>query len=146
GSTAIGRRIASHAAEKLRPAALELGGKGANIIFADADLDAAVEGVVAGFTINKGEECCAGSRVLVEASIVAEFAERVARRAERVKIGAPLEEDTEMGPLISEVQLKKVLSYIESGTAEGARLVTGGQRLGGAAYARGHYVAPTVFT
>lgn len=145
GSTAVGRRIAGHAAEKLRPAALELGGKGANIVFADADLDAAVEGAVAGFTINKGEECCAGSRLLVEASIADAFAERVARRAETVRIGAPLSETTEMGPLVSEVQLEKVLGYIASGRDEGARLVTGGKRLSDGDFAKGLYVAPTVF-
>lgn len=146
GSTAIGRRIAGHAAQRLRPAALELGGKGANIVFADADLDAAVEGVVAGFTINKGEECCAGSRVLVEASIAEEFAERLAKRAEKVKIGAPLNEDTEMGPLVSEAQLEKVLGYIESGLKAGARLLTGGKKVADPALSKGHYVAPTIFT
>lgn len=145
GSSAVGRRIAGHSASKLRPAALELGGKGANIVFADADLDAAVEGVVAGFTINKGEECCAGSRVLVESSIAADFAERLARRAEKVKVGAPLEDDTEMGPLVSDVQLKKVLGYIEAGLKDGARLLTGGRKLGEATLSKGHYVAPTIF-
>ncbi len=145
GSTAVGRRIAGHAAAKLRPAALELGGKGANIVFADADLDAAVEGVVAGFTINKGEECCAGSRVLVEASIATNFAERLARRAEKVKVGAPLDDDTEMGPLVSDVQLRKVLGYIEAGLKDGARLLTGGRKMDETALSKGHYVAPTIF-
>ncbi|MES2433443.1 MAG: aldehyde dehydrogenase family protein [Pseudomonadota bacterium] len=145
GSTAVGRRIAGHAAQKLRPVALELGGKGANIVFADADLDAAVEGAVAGFTINKGEECCAGSRILVEASIAEEFAKRVARRAEQINIGAPQAEATEMGPLVSEAQLEKVLHYIASGIKDGARLLTGGHRLTGESFAKGHFVAPTVF-
>ncbi|MBL4929439.1 aldehyde dehydrogenase family protein [Fuscibacter oryzae] len=145
GSTAIGRRIAGHSAQNLRPVALELGGKGANIVFADADLDSAVEGAVAGFTINKGEECCAGSRILVEASIAAEFSERVAHRAAQIRVGAPLDDDTEMGPLISDTQLKRVMAYIDSGKNEGAKLLTGGIRLTGETYAKGQYVAPTVF-
>ncbi len=146
GSTAVGRRIAGNSAQKLRPATLELGGKGANIVFADADLDAAVEGAVAGFTINKGEECCAGSRILVQAPIAAEFAERVARRAAQVRIGAPLDETTDMGPLISETQMDKVLAYIGAGISDGARLLTGGKRLTESGFAQGQYVAATVFT
>lgn len=145
GSTAVGRRIAEHSARALRPVALELGGKGANIVFADADLDAAVEGVVAGFTINKGEECCAGSRVLVEASIAEDFAARIAARAREIHLGAPLEDSTDMGPLISEAQMARVLDYIEQGRRDGARILTGGARVTEGALAHGCFVAPTVF-
>ncbi|AGT08892.1 aldehyde dehydrogenase family protein [Paracoccus aminophilus] len=143
GSTAVGRQIASRAAERIRPVTLELGGKGANIVFADADLNAAVEGAVAGFTINKGEECCAGSRLLVEESIAEEFGRRVAERAARLRLGTG--EDDEVGPLISEPQMERVLGYIASGLAEGATLPCGGARVTEGALGKGNYVAPTVF-
>jgi betaine-aldehyde dehydrogenase len=143
GSTAVGRRIARHAADRIRPVALELGGKGANIVFADADLDAAVKGAVAGFTINKGEECCAGSRLLVQESIAEDFGRRVAEAAARVRLGTG--ENADMGPLISAAQMEKVLAYIQSGVDQGARLLTGGKRMTEGGLAGGNYVAPTVF-
>jgi acyl-CoA reductase-like NAD-dependent aldehyde dehydrogenase len=146
GSTRVGRTIAARSAEKLTPVALELGGKGANIVFADADLDAAVDGALAGFTINKGEECCAGGRILVQDSIADEFVAKLSAKAQNLRVGPPRDETTEMGPLISEEQLQKVMGYIDSGVSEGAKIVFGGRRLTDGGMATGCYLAPTLFS
>jgi acyl-CoA reductase-like NAD-dependent aldehyde dehydrogenase len=145
GSSAIGRRVARNAGDGIKRVALELGGKGANIIFADADLDAALEGAIQGFIINKGEECCAGGRILVERPIAGAFLARLEKRAKEIRLGLPLDESTEMGPLISPRQMSKVLGYIESGKREGATLITGGARELSAPLANGCYIQPTIF-
>ena len=145
GSTRVGRDIARQAGASLKHVALELGGKGANIVFADADLDAAIEGALAGFTINKGEECCAGSRLLIEESIAREFLTRLVKKAEAVRVGPPSDADANMGPLIHPGQLERVDSYVKSGIREGARLLTGGARLTDAGRQIGCYYPPTVF-
>ncbi len=146
GSTVVGREIAQQAGARLKHVALELGGKGANIVFADADLEAALDGALAGFTINKGEECCAGSRLLLQDSIAPEFLRRLVEKAQAVRVGAPREEGAEMGPLIHARQLERVEAYVASGVKEGARLLTGGRRLTDGTKRDGCFFPPTVFT
>src|SRR6059036_4109865 len=145
GSTAVGKEIMREAAGTLKRLSLELGGKSPNIVFADADLDAAVRGALTGIFYNKGEVCAAGSRLLLEQKIHDEFVERLAERAKGLKVGDPLDKGTRMGPVVSAQQLETVLGYIEAGTREGARLVAGGGRaaVGGG---KGYFVQPTVFT
>lgn len=146
GSSAVGKRIARKAADTMKRVSLELGGKGANIVFADADLEAAVEGALQAFTINQGEECCAGSRLLIERSIADEFLLRLVERSKMVRVGDPRDASTEMGPLIHEAHLERVLGYIEKGKKEGARLLVGGERLTQGPFDHGYFVPPTIFT
>ena len=141
GSPTVGRQILQGAAGNLKRVTLELGGKSANIIFPDADIDAAVKAAGSGIFFNTGQVCSAGSRILAHADIYDEVVERLAARAKSMRIGDPLETSTSMGPLVSEVQMNRVLSYIDIGRGEGARVVTGGAR----ATDKGYYVQPTVF-
>ncbi len=141
GSPTVGRQILRSAAGNLKRVTLELGGKSANIIFPDADLDAASRAAAAGIFFNSGQVCSAGSRILVHQSVYDEVVERVAARARAIRVGDPQDAATGMGPLISQVQMQRVLDYIEVGRREGARLVTGGARHG----ERGYFVTPTVF-
>ena len=141
GSPAVGKQILRGAAGNLKRVTLELGGKSANIIFPDADLDAAVKAAASGIFFNTGQVCSAGSRILVHASIYDHVVERLAARAASTRIGNPQETSTAMGPLVSEVQMKRVLDYIDIGRNEGATVVTGGNRSG----ETGYYVQPTVF-
>lgn len=141
GSPVIGRRILQGAAGNLKRVTLELGGKSANIIFPDADLDAAVKAASSGIFFNTGQVCSAGSRILVHESIHEEVVERLVIRAKSICIGDPLEASTAMGPLVSEAQMNRVLDYIKIGCAEGAFLVTGGARHGDT----GYFVEPTIF-
>jgi acyl-CoA reductase-like NAD-dependent aldehyde dehydrogenase len=145
GSSRVGKHIATKCAANLKHCSLELGGKGANIVFADANLDAAVEGAYQGFTINAGQECCAGSRILVESSIAGEFVERLKARCAKANLGMPLDEKTDIGPLIHEQQLDRVMGYIASGKTEGARVATGGERAVTGDLGKGLFVSPTVF-
>ena len=145
GSSRVGRIIARKCAEALKHCSLELGGKGANIVFADCDLDAAVEGAFLGFTINKGEECCAGGRILVERSIEKEFTDHLTARCESARVGRPMDEETEIGPLIHEQHLDRVMGYIAKGRDEGACLLTGGERATGENLDNGWFVPPTLF-
>ncbi|WP_233902015.1 aldehyde dehydrogenase family protein [Paracoccus denitrificans] len=141
GSPVVGRQILQSAAGNLKRVTLELGGKSANIIFPDADIDAAVKAAGAGIFFNTGQVCSAGSRILVHHSIHDEVVERLAARAQTTRLGNPQDTSTGMGPLVSEVQMKRVLDYIEIGRNEGATLVTGGSRHGNT----GYFVEPTVF-
>ncbi|WP_109613209.1 aldehyde dehydrogenase family protein [Pseudaminobacter salicylatoxidans] len=141
GSPTVGRQILQGAAGNLKRVTLELGGKSANIIFPDADLDAAVKAAAAGIFFNTGQVCSAGSRILAHESVYDEVVERLAARASTVRIGDPRDSSAGMGPLVSEVQMNRVLDYIDIGRKEGARLVAGGNRHG----ERGFYVEPTVF-
>jgi aldehyde dehydrogenase (NAD+) len=125
----------------LKRVTLELGGKSPNIVFADADMDAAIEGSHFGLFFNQGQCCCAGSRLFVEESAYDEFVERSVARAKTRTVGDPFDPKTEQGPQVDDVQFEKVMSYIESGKKEGARLVTGGSRVGD----RGYFVEPTIF-
>jgi aldehyde dehydrogenase (NAD+) len=141
GSPAVGRQILRGAAGNLKRVTLELGGKSANVIFEDADIEAAVKAASSGIFFNSGQVCSAGSRILAHDSIYEEVVERLRARAGAIRLGPPDERGTAMGPLVSAVQMKRVLDYIEVGRQEGARLVAGGNRHG----ERGFYVEPTVF-
>ncbi|MDP9588895.1 UNVERIFIED_ORG: acyl-CoA reductase-like NAD-dependent aldehyde dehydrogenase [Shinella zoogloeoides] len=146
GSTTVGKEIAALCGQTLKKVALELGGKGANIVFADADLEAAVDGALAAFTINQGEECCAGARLLVEKSIADDFVQRLASKARSLKLGTSKDAEADIGPMIHEQHHAKVTSYIEASKREGATLVTGGGRPSDARLDSGYFVEPTIFT
>jgi aldehyde dehydrogenase (NAD+) len=142
GSTEVGHLIMEAAAQtNLKRVTLELGGKSPNIVFADADMDAAIEGSHFGLFFNQGQCCCAGSRLFVEEKAYDEFVERSAARANARIVGDPFDPKTEQGPQVDDIQFEKVMSYIESGKRDGARLVAGGNRAGD----RGYFVEPTVF-
>jgi aldehyde dehydrogenase (NAD+) len=142
GSTEVGRLVMEAAAKSnLKRVTLELGGKSPNIIFADTDLDAAVEGAHFGLFFNHGQCCCAGSRVFVEEKIYDEFVEKSGARASRRTVGDPFDPKTEQGPQVDSAQFDKVMGYIDSGRTEGAKLVCGGDRVGD----RGYFIQPTVF-
>jgi aldehyde dehydrogenase (NAD+) len=141
GSTEVGKIIQREAAATLKRVSLELGGKSPNIVLADADLDAAVKGATSGIFYNTGQACTAGSRLLVEEAVHDEFVEKLAQRAEGMRPGDPMGPKCRMGPLVSREQLDRVLSYVEKGKAEGARLVSGGDRPEG----NGFFLNPTIF-
>jgi len=145
GSTDVGREILRESAATLKRVTLELGGKSPNIVFADADVDAAVKGAFNGIFYNKGEVCAAGSRLLVERSIHSELVEKLAARAESTVLGDPREKSTRMGPVISGQQMESVLGYVEAGKKEGARLAAGGRRADEVNAGKGYFVRPTVF-
>ncbi len=145
GSTAVGREIGKIAGEKLISASLELGGKSPNIVFDDADLDAAIEGTVGGVFAAAGQTCIAGSRVLVHDSIYDEFARRLVERSERIVQGDPLDWDTEVGTIANARQYSKVLSLIEMANGEGAHLLLGGGRPEAPALQKGLFIAPTIY-
>jgi aldehyde dehydrogenase (NAD+) len=142
GSTPVGKRIQSELAGTGKKLTLELGGKGANIVFADAAIDQAVEGIVSGIFFNQGQVCCAGSRLLVQESIAEEFLERLKRRIETLRVGEPLDKNTDVGALNSQMQYDKVTGLVEVGAEEGAGVWTSSCALPD----RGWFVAPTVFT
>ena len=142
GSPAVGRQILRAAAGNLKRVTLELGGKSANIIFPDADIDKAVKAAAAGIFFNSGQVCSAGSRILVHENIYEEVVERLAVRANAIRVGDPKDAAISMGPLVSDVQMKRVLDYIDLGRREGARIAAGGARRGGT----GYFVSPTVFS
>lgn len=141
GSTATGRKILAASSGNLKQVSLELGGKSPNIVFADADLDIAVQGAFLGIFMNQGQVCCAGSRAFVEESIYDDFLDRLSSAADAIKLGHGLADGTDMGPLVSGVQQKTVLDFIESGKSEGATVITGGA----AAEGPGYFVKPTIF-
>jgi aldehyde dehydrogenase (NAD+) len=143
GSTEVGHLIMEAAAKSnLKRVTLELGGKSPNIIFADTDLDEAVEGAHFGLFFNHGQCCCAGSRVFVEQKIYDEFVQKSGDRAKRRTVGDPFDPKTEQGPQVDEAQFDKVMGYIDAGRSEGAKLVCGGERVGD----RGYFIQPTVFS
>jgi betaine-aldehyde dehydrogenase len=144
GSTAVGRSIATAAAGSLKKVGLELGGKSPNVIFADADLEGAVEWAMIGIFFNQGEVCSAGSRIIVEESLHDRFVERLVQRANAMTIGNPVD-NPDMGPLVSAEQMEIVLGYIEKGKKEGARLLCGGGRYTEGECAKGFFVRPTIF-
>jgi acyl-CoA reductase-like NAD-dependent aldehyde dehydrogenase len=140
GSPGTGSRIAAAAGSRLKGVTLELGGKSPNIVFADADLDAAVVGCLGGVFAAAGQSCVAGSRVLVQRSVYDDVLDRLRRRAEEIVVGDPLEPATEMGPIANKPQLDRVEHYVSVALEDGARLVSGGRRLG-----EGYYYSPTIF-
>lgn len=141
GSPKVGRGVMQGAAGNFKKVALELGGKSANVIFADANLERAARASASGIFFNAGQVCSAGSRVLVQRAAYDEIVDRISAHARAVRIGDPVAAGTTMGPLISAAQMNTVLKYIEVGKAEGASAVTGGARRGD----RGYFVEPTVF-
>ncbi len=143
GSTEVGQGIMREAAATLKRVTLELGGKSPNIIFADADIPAAVRGAQNGIFYGKGEVCAAGSRLLVERAVHDQVVEQLAERAKRLLPGDPFDRNTRLGALVSKRQQEKVLRYIAAGEREGARLVAGGKPA--AVNGRGYYVEATVF-
>lgn len=141
GGTETGRQIMSEAGRNLVPCTMELGGKSANIIFASADPERALDGALQGIFSNNGQQCLAGSRILVERAIFAEFTERFRARAEQIRVGDPLAEDTEVGPLASLAHMNRVLGFVDKAREDGGSLLTGGARredLG-----QGYFVQPT---
>jgi betaine-aldehyde dehydrogenase len=141
GSTEVGSGVMASAAAGIKRVSLELGGKSANIVFGDADLEVCVESSIFAVYDNAGQDCCARSRILVERDIYEEFADRFARRASSLVVGDTADEATEMGPLITPAQRDTVESYLRAGEEEGARLVCGGERVGLA----GNFLSPAVF-
>lgn len=142
GSTEVGKSILNSAQGNLKKVSLELGGKSPNIIFADANLDAAIPGASFSIFFNHGQCCCAGSRLYVEESVYEQVLEGIVQQADAIKMGNGLDPDTEMGPLVSRQQYERVCGFIESGEGQGAKKVTGGKLDG----EPGYFVRPTVFT
>jgi len=145
GSTEIGQKIVRASAGNLKRMSMELGGKSPNIIFADADLDAAVPGAAMAVFQNSGQICSAGTRMFVQRGVYDEFVEKVAAYAKALRVGDPLEPDTQLGPVVSSEQLERVTNYLDIGKAQGARTAAGGARLTGGALGAGYFVPPTVF-
>ena len=143
GSAAVGKLIVKSAADTVKRVTLELGGKSPNIFFADADFEAAVDGALFGVFINQGEVCSAGSRILVEKPIYNKFVEAMVEKSKRIRLGAPLDRETKMGPLVSKEQYDRVRQYQEIGKSE-ATLAAGGGRA--PSQVKGYYVEPTIFS
>jgi aldehyde dehydrogenase (NAD+) len=141
GSTEVGKIIMRDAAKTLKRVTLELGGKSPNIVFADADLDAAVDGAMLGLFLNQGQACCAGSRLLVQDKVYDKMVERLADAANKRKVGDPFADDTDQGPQIDDTQFQKIMGYIAKGKEQGAECVAGGERHGD----KGFFIQPTVF-
>lgn len=142
GSTEVGKIIQQNAGKSnLKKITLELGGKSPNVVFKDADLDDAIETSHFGLFFNQGQCCCAGSRLFVESAIYDEFVQRSAERAKQRTVGDPFDSNNEQGPQIDQEQMDKILSLIDSGKKDGAKLLTGGCRVGN----KGYFVQPTVF-
>ncbi len=144
GSTEVGKQLMARAAKTLKKVSLELGGKSPNIVFADADLDAAAKGALNAIFYGKGEVCAAGSRLLVEEAAHEELMAKVIDRANKMVAGDPLHPKTRLGAIVSKEQMETVLSYIEAGKSEGAKLVAGGERAD-IGTGKGYFVKPTIF-
>jgi aldehyde dehydrogenase (NAD+) len=142
GEYLTGQIIMEAAAKSnLKRVSLELGGKSPNVIFADADLDAAVEGAYFGLFFNQGQCCCAGSRLFVEEKIHDQLVEKLVKKAKAQKVGDPFDPDTTQGPQVSQEQFNRIMGYIDAGQTEGAKMLTGGKRIGD----KGYFIEPTVF-
>jgi len=140
GSNEVGKLIVQAATGNLKKVSLELGGKSPNVVFSDVDLDAAIQGAASAIFFNHGQCCCAGSRLYVEDKIFDKVVDGVSQQAEKIRVGAGFDPDTDMGPLVSVEQLNRVCSYLESGFSQGAKATVGGGRLGDT----GYFVKPTV--
>jgi phenylacetaldehyde dehydrogenase len=140
GSTEVGKLIVHAAAGNLKKVTLELGGKSPNVVYKDADIDAAIPAAASAIFFNQGQTCCAGSRLYVEKPVFDRVVEGVAERAKKIRVGSGLDPKTQMGPLVSEEQLRRVCSYLESGEAEGAKALAGGHKKD----EKGYFVEPTV--
>ena len=146
GSTGVGEKILHAAAGTMKRVTVELGGKSPNIVFADADLDKAVPAAAMAVFANAGQICSAGTRLFVQSSIHDEFMERLAAFTKTIKVGDPLDPTTQMGPVVSLPQMDKILGFIASANTQGARPLTGGNRMSGAGYDAGYFIEPTIFT
>lgn len=144
GSTEVGRNVALAAAQKLIPATLELGGKSANIFFEDCDWEMAMDGLQMGILFNQGQVCCAGSRVFVQESIYNRFVEEAVKRFNKVKVGLPWKEETQMGSQIDRRQMEKILKYVEIGKSEGAKVLCGGVQAKEGELEKGCFLRPTL--
>lgn len=144
GSTEVGRDVARAAADRLIPATLELGGKSANIIFPDAQWDMVIDGVQLGILFNQGQVCCAGSRIFVHEDIYDKFVEDAVAAFNKVKVGMPWEDDTQMGSQIDERQMNKILGYIDIAKQEGGKVLCGGERYTEGECAKGAFLKPTL--
>jgi len=140
GSTEVGKLIVHAAAGNLKKVSLELGGKSPNIVFQDAEIDSAIPGAANAIFFNQGQVCCAGSRLYVEDKQFDKVVDGVSQFASKIHVGPGMDLANQMGPLVSEEQLNRVCSYLESGFSEGAKAVTGGSRQGD----KGYFVKPTV--
>lgn len=145
GSTAVGKRIMEMASTKLQNLSLELGGKSANIILADADLSIAVDGALYAFLYHSGQACTSGTRLLVDEKIYPAFKEALIKRIADVKVGVPTDPGTGHGPVVNKKQFDTIMNYIEVSKKEGAKLLFGGERATGGELDKGHYIRPTVF-
>jgi aldehyde dehydrogenase (NAD+) len=146
GSTAVGRRVAALAAGTVKKVLLELGGKSANVLLDDADLDLAVDGAAYAIFFHQGQVCTAGSRLLVARPVHDEVVARLVDVTERITVGPAADPASDMGPLVSAEQLERVEGYVRTGQREGAKLATGGQRVRVDGHEGGYYFAPTIFT
>ena len=144
GGTTTGRAIAHQAADKMMPVSLELGGKSPTMVFDDADMDHAVAGVLYGIFSSSGESCIAGSRLFVQRKRYDEFMDRLVQGAKQLRVGDPLDERTQMGPLVSTAHRESVERYVARGLADGGRLLTGGERPAGQGREKGCYYSPTI--
>ncbi|HEX8148611.1 MAG TPA: betaine-aldehyde dehydrogenase [Pyrinomonadaceae bacterium] len=146
GSTEVGKIIARAAADNLTKVSLELGGKAPNIVFADADIEQAVSGAMMGIYFNQGQVCCAGSRLFLDARVKDEFLERFKEKSSRVKVGDPMDKNTQMGPQVSEEQLNRIKGYVDIAKEEGAQVLAGGcpPQLEGD-FQNGFFFQPTIF-
>ncbi|MEF3312400.1 aldehyde dehydrogenase family protein [Paenibacillus sp. GYB004] len=146
GGTETGRSVMRAAAGNIKKVSLELGGKSPNIVFADADPSIVAEYVMYGIYIGSGQVCSAGSRLLIQDEIYETFMQELVDRTKQIRVGSGLELGTEMGPLVSQAHMEKVLSYIDIGRQEGATVAAGGRRMTEGEYARGYFVEPTILT
>ena len=146
GSTAVGKQVASAAGSLMKRVSVELGGKNAVIVLADANLDLAVEAIVWGAFGTSGQRCTATSRVIVERAVKERLEERLVERARALRVGDPLAPGVQVGPVIHAAALGRIRGHVATALAEGARLLVGGEPLTGEAFARGNYLPPTIFT
>lgn len=144
GSTEVGYSVARAAADRLIPATLELGGKSANIFFADCDMERAIEGAQIGILFNQGQVCCAGSRIFVEDKIYDEFVGKLVEAFRAVKVGNPMDPATQMGSQINQRQLEKILGWVEEAKKEGARVAVGGEAAKIPGFEKGAFMQPTL--
>ncbi|MFO7946460.1 MAG: aldehyde dehydrogenase family protein, partial [Armatimonadota bacterium] len=145
GSTAVGRRIIELSAQNITDTSMELGGKSPNVIFEDADFEQAVAGAVFGLLLNNGQNCIAGTRLLVQDAIYDEIVSAVADKLSSLVLGDPADEATQLGAIVSQKQFDKVIGYIEKGKAEGAQVVCGGSVPKGGQFENGWFIEPTLF-
>ena len=145
GEYITGRKIIQASAGNLKRVSLELGGKSPNIVFTDGDMEGALRGCIGSVFFNQGQVCCAGTRLFVESKIYDEFINKLSDKVKKIKVGPGLSEESQMGPLVSDEQLKRVTGYLDIGKKEGAKAICGGDRAKDSDLSKGYFVEPTVF-